>query len=242
VSLSPQRRYGSITAEDSARLDAAAIATGVAITQLMEVAGFQVARCAWRLLGNRAGEVHVVAGRGHNGGDGLVAARHLAAWGCAVTAAVLGTRDDVDDLMHAQVTAALGAGVSVRVSDRPDDVLDRIDGVRLVIDGLLGTGLRQPPRPAHATVINGLRGSILSIDVPSGLDATTGTAPGATVHATTTCTLAAVKSGVWVPGARPYTGDVDVADIGMPRTAWEVCGLVAPSSVRAGRLLRVPLP
>jgi hydroxyethylthiazole kinase-like uncharacterized protein yjeF len=237
VSSSLQRRLGSLTAADVARLDATAVELGIDIVQLMEVAGFQVARCAWRLLGRRAGRVHVVAGRGHNGGDGLVAARYLAAWGCGVTAAVLGDEVGMDDLMRRQRTAAVAAAVAVRVSPVPGVLLRGVDGADLVIDALLGTGLREPPRPAHAEVIASLHGRVLSIDVPSGLDATTGAEHGGAVRATTTCTLTAMKRGLWNPAARVHAGEIVVADIGMPEAVWERCGLSAPTSLRGGRLI-----
>jgi hydroxyethylthiazole kinase-like uncharacterized protein yjeF len=237
VSSSLQRRFGSLTSEEAGRLDAAAMGLGVDIAQLMEVAGFQVARCAWRILGRRAAPVHVVAGHGHNGGDGLVAARHLAGWGCPVTAGVLGDPDAVDPLLRQQRAAAIGAGVLLRVSPRASDVLAGTAGAAIVVDALLGTGLREPPRPAHAEVIGGVKGRVLSIDVPSGLDAATGTAPGAAVHAHTTCTLAGMKRGLWNDAARAYCGEIVVADIGMPETAWHRCGLSAPTSLRGGRLV-----
>lgn len=237
MSSSLQRRLGSLTAADVARLDATAVELGIDIVQLMEVAGFQVARCAWRLLGRRAGRVHVVAGRGHNGGDGLVAARYLAAWGCGVTAAVLGDEAGLDDLMRRQRTAAVAAAVAVRVSPVPGVLLRGVDGADLVIDALLGTGLREPPRPAHAEVIASLHGRVLSIDVPSGLDATTGAEHGGAVRATTTCTLTAMKRGLWNPAARVHAGEIVVADIGMPEAVWARCGLSAPTSLRGGRLI-----
>ena len=237
MSSSLQRRFGSLTPEEASRLDAMALELGLEIAQLMEIAGFQVARCAWRMLGRRAAPVHVIAGHGHNGGDGLVAARHLAGWGCAVTAAVLSEPEALDVLMRQQSAAAAGAGASLQVSPSPARVLRGIDQSAIVIDALLGTGLREPPRPAHAEVIDGLRGTIVSIDVPSGLDATTGTAPGAAVRATITCTLAAMKRGLWNQAAREYTGEIVVADIGMPQQAWRRCGLIAPSSLRGGRMV-----
>jgi hydroxyethylthiazole kinase-like uncharacterized protein yjeF len=237
VSSSLQRRFGSLTSEEASRLDAAAVELGVDIAQLMEVAGFQVARCAWRMLGRRAGRVHVVAGHGHNGGDGLVTARHLAGWGCTVTAGVLGDPDVLDALLRQQCAAATGAGVSVRVTQRPRDVLAGVDSPAIVVDALLGTGLRQSPRPRYAETITGMRGTILSIDVPSGLDASTGAAPGAVVHARTTCTLAGMKRGLWNDAARTYTGEIVVADIGMPEQAWQRGGLNAPTSLRGGRMV-----
>jgi NAD(P)H-hydrate epimerase len=237
MSSSLQRRLGSLTPAEVSRLDAAVVGLGVDIAQLMEVAGFQVARCAWRMLGRRPARVHVAAGRGHNGGDGLVVARYLSAWGCAVSAGVLSERDGLDALMQQQFLAAKGAGVAVRVSARPAAVVQGIDGAGLVVDALLGTGLHEAPREAHSEVIAAIQGTVLSIDVPSGLDAATGTAPGVAVRATVTCTLAAMKRGLWTAPARAYTGEIVVADIGMPEAAFAKCGLPAPSSLRGGRLI-----
>ena len=231
------RRYGAVTAAEVAALDAAALALGVDMLSLMEAAGIQVARQAWRMLGGTAAGVHVVAGSGHNGGDGLVAARHLSSWGCAVSAAVISSPDRLDGLMQRQCAAARGAGVTVEVGD--DRWLGDEDAA-LVIDALLGTGLRQPPRSPVAEVIASLRGRILSIDVPSGLDATAGTVATVAVRAECTVTLGACKRGFWFAPAREFTGELYVADIGMPRAAWAHCALRQPSATRGGTLRRVP--
>ncbi|MBJ7593535.1 MAG: NAD(P)H-hydrate epimerase [Candidatus Dormibacteraeota bacterium] len=236
-----QHRYGALTADQVAALDAAAVAIGVDIAQLMEVAGFQVARLAWTMNGSRPRRLHVVAGHGNNGGDGLVAARHLSAWGCAVTATVHGDPARLAGVVERQGHAAAASGVEVTVSADPRDALAPA-GAALVIDALLGTGMTGLPRAGHAAVIAGMRGTILSVDVPSGLNADDGTAAGVAVHAAATCTLTACKQGFWAAASRRWTGTVHVADIGMPRTAWRRCGLGAPSAVRGGAIRRVPLP
>lgn len=247
MSESPERRFGSVTAEQVACLDRAAVDLGVEMVQLMEVAGFQVARRAWQMLRSRPGRVHVVAGRGHNGGDGLVAARHLATWRCSVSAAVLADQAALDELMTRQVGAARGAGVAVEISAHPQRAVHGVAGAALVIDALLGTGLRQPPRAPQAEVIGSLghtvlNAPVLSVDVPSGLDASTGSAPGECLRATSTCTLVAVKAGMWSDSARRFTGEVVVADIGIPPGAWERCRLHPPTAVHGGRLVRVAAP
>ncbi len=240
MSHSPRQRYGAVTATEVAALDDAALALGLDIEQLMEVAGFQVARLAWRMLRSRPGRVHVVAGPGNNGGDALVAARHLAAWGCPVIVALVADPARLRPLIEQQCGAARGAGARLTASVEPAAAAADA-GTSLFVDGLLGTGLSEPPRPTQAAVIRGMRGRVLSIDVPSGLDATSGTAPGAAVEATATCTLAACKLGLWAAHARRWIGVLHVADIGMPATAWAHCGLIAPTAVRGGRLHRVPL-
>jgi NAD(P)H-hydrate epimerase len=236
-----QRRYGRLTAAQVSALDAAAMAAGVDLLQLMEVAGFQVARLAWRVIGSRPRRVHVVAGHGNNGGDALVAARHLSAWGCAVTATVHADPRRVVDVIERQRRAATQTGVAVAVSADPTDAHPP-DRVALVIDGLLGTGLSGSPRPGHAAVIAAMRGRVLSIDIPSGLSADDGSAAGTAVRADVTCTLAACKQGFWSAASRQWTGDLQVADIGMPRQAWVSCGLTPPTGVRGGSVRRVPPP
>ena len=236
-----KQRYGDLTAADGAALDAAAGAAGVDLLQLMEVAGFQVARLAWRVNGSRPLPVHVVAGNGNNGGDALVAARLLCGWGSIVTATVHAEPARIGAVVKRQCRAAERAGVALTVSADPRDAQAPQAAV-LVVDGLLGTGLAGPVRPAHASVIAGMRGTILSIDVPSGLDADDGSGAGTAVRATLTCTLTACKRGFWSTAARTWTGDLHVADIGIPRQTWLDCGLTAPTRVRGGVLLRVPAP
>jgi hydroxyethylthiazole kinase-like uncharacterized protein yjeF len=240
MSDSAERKYGALDSAQVAALDAAATAAGVDVIQLMEVAGWQVARCAWHMLDQRPARVGVVAGRGNNGGDGLVAARHLAAWGCRVRAVVIAGEGQLRELAGHQLHAALGAGVDASVSTQPEALTAAIDGADLVLDALLGTGLTSPPREPDAGAIRALAGyQLLSIDVPSGLDAGSGEAHDPCVEATVTCTLTAMKRGLWSKRAREHAGEVMVADIGMPATAWAACGLQAPSAVRGGALLRV---
>jgi hydroxyethylthiazole kinase-like uncharacterized protein yjeF len=241
MELTPQQRYGALTAAQGAALDAAAIDLGVEIVQLMEVAGFQVARMAWRMLGFRPRRVHVVAGHGNNGGDALVAARLLSAWGCAVSATLHGAPARVTGAIERRARAAQQAGVSLVASADPADAAAP-PRVALLVDGLLGTGLRGAPRPAQASVIAGMRGTILSVDIPSGLLADDGGTAGVAVRASATCTFTACKQGFWSADARAWTGELHVADIGMPRQAWQRCGLVAPAGVRGGSLRRVPGP
>jgi hydroxyethylthiazole kinase-like uncharacterized protein yjeF len=237
-----RERFGALTSEEVAALDAAATQCGVDTMKLMEVAGWQVARCAWALLGRHPDKVAVVAGRGNNGGDGLVAGRHLCTWGCSVTAVVVGGEDQLRDLVRHQLTAARGAGVSVTVSVDPAAVRSATAPAALTIDAVLGTGLRSAPRSPDADAIRALQDiRVLSVDVPSGLDAGSGEAFDPCVRAETTCTLTAAKAGLWPARARSFAGRVVVADIGMPASAWRESGLRQPSAIRGGCLLRLPV-
>jgi ADP-dependent NAD(P)H-hydrate dehydratase / NAD(P)H-hydrate epimerase len=230
---------GNLTSEQVARLDAAALECGVGTLQLMELAGWQVARCAWHHLGNRPNDIGVVAGHGNNGGDGLVAARHLATWGCSVRAVVVAEESRVKGVVHDHVAAARACGVDVHVAADPASI-SVVTSARLVIDAVLGTGLRSAPRDPQASSIRALNRAglpILSVDVPSGFDATSGEAFDPCVRATVTCTLTAMKRGLRSRGAAAYAGAVWVADIGMPSAAWKRAGLIQPPGITGGQLV-----
>jgi hydroxyethylthiazole kinase-like uncharacterized protein yjeF len=231
---------GDLTSEEVARLDKTAVACGVSTLQLMEIAGWQVARCAWHHLGGAPADVRVVAGHGNNGGDGLVAARHLATWGCAVRVLVLGDDARIVGILRDHVQSARACGVDVVIDQDVSAVRACVAGAALVIDALLGTGLRRGPREPQAGAIRALNEAgpqVLSVDVPSGLDATTGEAFDPTVRATLTCTLTAMKRGLRGGDAGDYTGAVWVADIGMPAAAWVLAELNQPSGVTGGELV-----
>jgi hydroxyethylthiazole kinase-like uncharacterized protein yjeF len=232
--------FGDLTSEDVERLDAAALVCGVTTLQLMEIAGWQVARCAWRHIGNRPSGIAVIAGYGNNGGDGLVAARHLATWGCTVTATVVADEPRVQGIIRDHVRSARACGVGVTITADAGAVQSRGASASLIIDAILGTGLRSAPRDPQAGVIRVVNASgrpILSVDVPSGLDATSGEAFDPCVRATLTCTLTAMKRGLWGGGASAYAGEIWVADIAMPAAAWEHAELRQPPGVVAGELV-----
>jgi len=235
-------RFGAVTSEQVAALDHAATECGVTVMQLMEVAGWQVARSAWAALHEQPAEILVVSGRGNNGGDGLVAARHLATWGCPVRVHMLAEPERVTGLAAQHAESARANGVEVTVSNDADDLSAQLHSASLVLDGLLGTGLTSAPREPQASTIRALNASgmrVLSIDVPSGLDASSGEAPGACVKAAVTCTLAAMKAGLWSAEGRSHAGRLFVADIGMPAAAWQRNGLARPTDVVGGALLPV---
>jgi len=250
------RGLGALSAEDCRRLDLAAVEVGVPLEVLMEAAGWQVARVAWRMLGRAPGRVLVCAGRGNNGADALVAARHLATWGCTVDvrvalgdgAANMAVRSawrrlhSASDLRSAHDDPMCGRATVTEVhgASGMQSLADAVGRSDVVVDGLVGTGLRGAPRRFGAACIAALEHArVLSIDVPSGLDADTGEAGGACVTALMTVTLTAMKQGLWEPQARAWAGVILVADIGMPSAAWVEANIPPPTAVRGGGLRRV---
>jgi hydroxyethylthiazole kinase-like uncharacterized protein yjeF len=202
------------TAAQAGARDAAAIAAGVPSRALMQRAGAAAAgEIALRYPFHLPGGVLVLAGPGNNGGDAWVVARALAATGVLVTVSEpMGAK--TDDAC-AERTLALRS-VQLEPWNGPRALAGR--GERLVVDGLLGTGASGPPRGALADAIGAItelrRGgaTVVALDVPSGLDASTGAA-GQTVTADLTLTFATAKRGLLV--ARGHCGALAVLDIGI---------------------------
>jgi NAD(P)H-hydrate epimerase len=198
---------------------------GVPGIVLMENAGRQAADAAARLLDQSHGRrALVVAGRGNNGGDGFVVARHLAARGRTVEVLLACEPDKLtgDARTNFLPLAPLGIPVA-QLGDDPGAaaamILRAAQRADLVVDALLGTGLTGQVRQPLRAIIEAMNASgkpVLAIDIPSGLCADTGRPLGAAVRATATATFVAMKKGFLAPGADGYTGRVIVADIGVP--------------------------
>ncbi len=203
-----------ITSEEMRTADAAALGTfGIEPLQLMEIAGYQVARLAVALLeGAKDKRVTIIAGRGNNGGDALVAGRHLAQRGAVVQAWVLGPEDRLGDLTRRHLRTTTQMGITVHDASAEPFVVD----AELIVDGLLGTGVRLPLRGPTVPLIRSINQSkrqILAVDVPSGLDADTGEGDDQCVRAAATLTLGLPKRGLM--RARSV-GRLFLADIGIP--------------------------
>lgn len=235
----------ALSADQMARVDALMTGEfGVDTLQLMELAGFAVACFVRnRFLGGDARGKRVIAlcGSGGNGGDGMVAARLLAGWGAEVRVHLTHKPGDLKG------PAAHQANILTRMNimpAAPGDQPPDLAGADVILDGLLGFSLKGAPRGTTQTLIAAANGSdspILAIDVPSGLDATTGERPGACIRAVATLTLALPKKGLGVPGAQDVTGDVTVADIGVPPAVYGRIGIPLATPPFASRSF-VPWP
>ena len=190
---------------------------GVPSIVLMENAALRVVDVIAERYGPLQGKrIAVVCGKGSNGGDGLAIARHLATrFGAEVAVGLLANPAELTG--DAATNYAMVKAFNLhRYSDFPD--LYR--GIDLIVDALLGTGIKGGVEGKLAETIGAMNASyapIVSVDVPSGLDADTGNVEGACVKAALTVTFALPKIGLMVyPGAE-YVGELIVADIGMPR-------------------------
>jgi NAD(P)H-hydrate epimerase len=205
---------------------------GVAVLQLMEVAGQAVA--AWareRFLGGnaRGKTVLVLAGSGGNGGDGMVAARFLHSWGAHPAVWLSHEADTIQGAAAHQVRSLLSLGLPLH-PPLPPDQHDRVDlpGADLIVDALLGFGLSGAPSGPAARLItaaNAHPAPILAVDLPSGVDARTGDPYEPCIRADATLTLALPKTGLLAPAARPVIGELAVADIGIPPEVYARLGV-----------------
>ena len=186
---------------------------GIVLMQMMENVGRHLAEQVRRMLSDvRERRVVVLCGAGNNGGGGMVAARHLHNHGANVRVKFVGNLDRLTDVPAHQHRILQKLGLIA--ADDPD--LTQAD---LIVDALIGYGLTSNPRGAIAEWIeraNKAARPILALDTPSGLDATTGLPGSPCIRAAATMTLALPKTGLLVPGAKPFVGDLYVADIGVP--------------------------
>jgi ADP-dependent NAD(P)H-hydrate dehydratase / NAD(P)H-hydrate epimerase len=201
---------------------------------LIERAGLAIARLALAIAPH-ARHVWVAAGGGNNGGDGLIAACHLKRAGKDVQVAFVGDASRLPpDAAHAHAMAQ-AAGVRVEASC-PD-----IGQADLVIDALLGLGIRQAPRDPVASLISRINGSgrtVLAVDLPSGLPADTGAATHEVVRATHTLALLTLKPGLFTADGRDHAGRVWFDDLGTDQALVEgtaTATLSGPPPIRERR-------
>jgi hydroxyethylthiazole kinase-like uncharacterized protein yjeF len=194
---------------------------GIAVDWLMEAAGWQVARFSGQ-------PAAVVCGVGNNAGDGLAAARHLHRWG-RLAGVFCVDADRLRGPAARELDALRRIGVAVSSELILDDAL-------VIIDAVFGTGLSRAPEGRFAEWIESINASgkdVIAIDIPSGLDADTGVAYAPTVHATTTITLGLPKPGLLKGDGPHLSGEVFVADIGVPFEAYEALGIEVPRGLFA---------
>ncbi|MFH0913434.1 MAG: NAD(P)H-hydrate epimerase [Candidatus Omnitrophota bacterium] len=193
---------------------------GISTLVLMENAGRGVAEEAIEILRGRKA-VAIFCGKGNNGGDGFVAARHLLARGVEPDIFLAGRISDIEN--EARINLDTFLKLKRKITQvGPGNlrlVKNRISKCALIIDALLGVGLEGRVRGIYRDIIGIINASktyILSVDVPSGLDATTGKTLGCCVKADRTVTFVAKKRGMVLGDGPRYCGRVVVKDLGIP--------------------------
>jgi len=215
-----------VTADEMRRLDREATEVyGLSVIVLMEQAGMGVVREMERRYGDLSGAtVVVLAGKGHNGGDGIVAARHLMQRGARVRAILAPAAADVRGEAARQLdifNKIGGVVVEASVSGR-DAVRAALAEADYVIDALFGTGLSAELTGIAAALVDDTNAAgrpVIAVDIPSGIHADTGAMMGAAVRAEMTVTFALPKRGHFLSPGADHTGLLRVIDIGIPATA-----------------------
>ena len=206
-----------VTVKHIQRLDQVAIDRfGVPSLILMENAGRAVAAKAPK--GKR---VCILCGTGNNGGDGFVAGRHLLNAGVKVDIVVIGRAAKLKNDPLANYFILKRCGYPVLFLDKMNKkILNLISKADVIIDALFGVGLNRrlgEPFLSLVEAINRSKKYVVAIDIPSGLDGTTGKIYGACVRANKTITFTFAKRGFYKREGPRYVGKVVVADIGIPR-------------------------
>lgn len=190
---------------------------GIASLDLMERAGEGVAHAVEHFA--HEGPVAVVCGKGNNGGDGLVLVRLLRQAGREVTAVCVGPPEELSPDARANLERLPG--------ERPvglDEPAAReaVERAVVIVDALLGTGFEGVPHGVVAEaieVVNAAPGRVVSVDVPSGVDASNGMVAGVAIQAEETVTFHAAKPGLWIAPGKGCAGEATTIDIGIPRGA-----------------------
>ncbi len=209
-----------VTAKAMQQIDKkAAERYGIPAIILMENAAIRSAFCVLRMLKAGQGRVVLFCGAGNNGGDGFACARHLINRGLNVKIYFAGKAEKLSSEAKTNYNILHKMGQKILPPELAL-VKRELNNADLIIDALLGIGLKNKIRPPLYNLIELINNSklpVLSLDIPSGLDATSGKAHGIAVRAKHTITFGLFKKGFLKPQAKGYTGDVTVGDISLPR-------------------------
>lgn len=213
-----------LTAEEMRRVDQTAIKDlGIPGVVLMENAGLRVLEAIREIIGHPRGKkVVIFAGKGNNGGDGFVVARHLLNEGSEVKVLLFADICEItgDAKVNLNILQSMGQKIfSINSPNSLNIVRLAVTYTDLVVDAIFGTGFKGRVPEHHANVIDIINASekpVVSVDIPSGLEANTGRVNGACVRAASTVTFAYAKIGLLVRQGPEYTGKLTVADISIP--------------------------
>ncbi|HEY3298030.1 MAG TPA: NAD(P)H-hydrate dehydratase [Armatimonadota bacterium] len=231
--LFPSESLKISTSDQMREFDSRAVEEfGVPSIVLMENAGRLTSDVACRLLGTPLGKrICVLAGKGNNGGDGFVAARHLRDAGAQVSVFLVGHHSGVKGDARINLDSLLKTGLEVTPANSLSDVKCSLAESDLIIDAIFGTGLTGDVKGFPAELIKAVNSSscpVLAVDIPSGLDADTGKILGVCVEADCTVTFALPKVGLLTYPGADYAGRLIVGSIGLPSQLFDEVNIELP--------------
>ncbi|MBX9689698.1 MAG: NAD(P)H-hydrate dehydratase [Candidatus Obscuribacterales bacterium] len=190
---------------------------------LMEIAGLSASKMLLDLMEGMPAAVTVLCGRGNNGGDGLVIARHLYRAGVDVSVFMIGsssgTSNSAENQINRDILESLGIEINIIAENDLEPLKTSIWETSAIVDALLGTGLDRPVEGLYAELIEMMNESarpILSVDIPSGINSDTGQIMGTAVRAAATATFGSIKPGLLCHPGAMLAGEIKIIDIGLP--------------------------
>lgn len=197
---------------------------GIAGLVLMENAGIRTVEVIEEILDGVAGKtIVVIAGKGNNGGDGLVIARHLLNGGAQIYAFVMGQTDELtpDNLTNYQILSKMTTNISSLYQEEDlDKLMIALLSADLVVDSIYGVGFKGKLGDFESkviTMLNWAKAPVVAVDIPSGVEADTGKVQGLAVKSLYTVTYGLPKIGLLMEPGKNYAGTLSVADISIPK-------------------------
>ena len=216
------------------------------ILQITENAGIAAARLALAMLGEegRSQRIVVLAGGGNMGAAGLAAARHLVNWGMLVEPVFADVEEEFSFSARKQLQILRAARVTDEEHETSSEAAmeQHLGSADLIIDAIAGYGLEGPPAGIGAALVHLVHESgrpVLSLDLPTGVSASQGEAFSPAMRAVTTLALDLPKLGVVSEAARPFTGELYLADLGIPRIVYDEVGIRVGATFSEGPVVRL---
>jgi len=234
----------AITADQMRLVDELAVNKyGILLEEMMELAGYQLTELAYTIMKKslKNKTIVVLAGKGNNGGGGLVAARHLHNRGADVHI-VLSTSTGLKTAVEGRLKTLEELKLPILYHKIEDDSCRLLNEAHLIIDALIGYGLRSDPEyPVSQLIdhVNDSRSIVLSLDVPTGIDSTKGNIYNRCIRADYTMTLALPKEGLLKENARSHIGSLYLADIGIPGALYKELGLDIENIFQHGSIIKL---
>ena len=216
---------------------------GVGVEQLMENAGRAVSQVARDMLGRLENRrIVVLVGKGNNGGDASVAARHLHNWGAKVTVIIPDHQDNISQITKEQLGILRSMFLDRLYNTNKRVWEDTLLKADLIIDGLFGCGISGSPEGDYSLLIkcsNASNAKRLAIDVPSGLNPDTGEDYPDCFKADATVCLGMLKSGLAEKKAKDFVGKLFLGDVGIPHEVYELLGMKVQKLFGKSEIIRV---
>jgi NAD(P)H-hydrate epimerase len=220
-----------ISVEQMIKVDQLMVETyKISLLQMMENAGLQLARLSQIIFPKNSNYI-VLIGKGNNGGGGLVAARRLHSWGLKVNVLLASKKQEFASIPKKQLEIIERLDIEIIESE---EEFDNYFSAGVILDALLGYSLKGNPRAAYASLIelaNNSKLPIISLDIPSGVEGTTGKIYSPAIKANATLTLALPKRGFLCEQAKENIGDLYLTDISVPPKLYSNLGLTVQKTL-----------